>query len=326
MCALKRPRCGAVVQGNIRPGTVACLVELRKHFEVVILSTWDDEVLPAVQLAGLSVVQSQRPAHVGVTNRNLQRLSSAAGIARAEELGCEYVLKWRTDMVPTALSLERLMAWARADVPPLLPSRLLMSPFRQLSVQPDWFSSFPDFYAFGHVSLLKMLWQVKGFDYSAPFNVPLGMRRQTGLTVADGQIRLDGADVTICYDAHAECYAWFRENLQQATGAEWRHGEIVRTCLALPRHTRWRICWFGRDQFRSISQAMAVNWLTEERWKRHDLPPPVPVEMLRSHERKGLFPRLKNIFAIKAEIMLQRYWWRAFCRRNGSALRAAAAA
>lgn len=66
----------------------------------IILSTWDDEPkeqLEKIAKLGAIIVASSKPENPGVMNVNLQLTNSLAGIRKASELGCEFVVKTRTD-------------------------------------------------------------------------------------------------------------------------------------------------------------------------------------------------------------------------------------
>lgn len=97
-----------VVQGPIVPDVtarvVAAISALHPHARIV-LSTWDDadaHELDSVRSWVDEVVVSERPATAGVQNRNLQIVSTRAGIARAVAMGAEWILKTRTDAVVLA--------------------------------------------------------------------------------------------------------------------------------------------------------------------------------------------------------------------------------
>lgn len=67
---------------------------------VIIVSTWNDE--PAENTTRLTelgaiIVRSEKPAHNGFMNVNYQLTNSLAGVKKAKELGCEFVVKTRTD-------------------------------------------------------------------------------------------------------------------------------------------------------------------------------------------------------------------------------------
>ena len=66
----------------------------------LILSTWHDEdliTLNIIRKLGVDVVLNEKPVMAGIANVNFQIVSSSEGIKRAKTLGCEYVLKTRTD-------------------------------------------------------------------------------------------------------------------------------------------------------------------------------------------------------------------------------------
>ena len=268
-----------IVQGDLRVPVGPILAELAKHCNTVILSTWDDQTLALPQDHGAChVILNAKPFAAGLTNRNFQRKSTAAGLALAEKLGCTHVLKWRTDMLPTRLNLDDLLAWSRFPAHVGFPGRIVMSAFRNLSMRPDWFSSFPDHFAFGEIEALKLLWGDEGFDYSRPYNLPYRMIEELGLTfTAADQLVFESKvyDPAIVFDAHVELYASFKDRWQQATGRPWTHREIARDLLYMIDHQRLGICWLktaGYTRYRSILRATAVPWWTEKRWRQHRPP------------------------------------------------------
>ncbi len=69
-------------------------------YAVIIVSTWNDEPKEAIKrLAefGAIIVASEKPSESGIMNVNYQLASSLAGVRKAQELGCEYAVKTRTD-------------------------------------------------------------------------------------------------------------------------------------------------------------------------------------------------------------------------------------
>ena len=66
---------------------------------ILILSTWSVSVdmIEALNKHDVHVVQNQRPANPGISNINLQIITSGAGVVAARELGAQFVLKTRTD-------------------------------------------------------------------------------------------------------------------------------------------------------------------------------------------------------------------------------------
>lgn len=93
-----------VVQGPIVPYTTAYVVRAMsaRHPEAaIVLSTWDDtpfDLVDAVRPWTDDIVLSPRPAVAGIQNRNLQIVSTRAGIDRAVARGATTVLKTRTDL------------------------------------------------------------------------------------------------------------------------------------------------------------------------------------------------------------------------------------
>jgi len=70
-------------------------------FARVILSTWSDqsdEILAPFRDLDIDLVLSEKPGIFGLQNINLQIVSSAAGILRAEQLGYRFVVKSRSDI------------------------------------------------------------------------------------------------------------------------------------------------------------------------------------------------------------------------------------
>lgn len=298
----------AVVQGNLRHGTSEVLACLTSHFDRVILSTWDDELQEKIPKGDFDVVLSKKPVIPGYTHRNFQRLGMAAGIRRAEELGATHVLKWRTDMLPTRLDVQKLIEWSSTNIPSGLKSRLVTCAFRNLSVKQDWFSTIPDLFAFADIELMKMLWDDASFDYSGKLNIPEAMLKECGSEWCEEP------EASGTYCAEAELYANFKARLQQSTGKTLTHPEIAKQYMTLINHRRLGICWFGeRGQFRSILQALQHPWWTEWTWK-HGSPRIVEAgyhetSLWQKLRRKHLTPNV-----IKCELFLQKRWYRQFLR------------
>jgi hypothetical protein len=74
----------------------------KKHFPraIIILSTWEEESPETIKEfgdLGIEVILNEKPDYVGVSNINLQIVSSGSGVSRAHELGAKYAMKTRTD-------------------------------------------------------------------------------------------------------------------------------------------------------------------------------------------------------------------------------------
>lgn len=114
------PKVGIVIQGPLRKEddfTVET-VKLYKNFypdSPIIVSTWDTE-----SEADLEHIQSLCElcvSHFDKNEGNFQRTTSLTGIVKAQELGCEYVLKTRADQRVYAPRLLSFMVKMIADFP-----------------------------------------------------------------------------------------------------------------------------------------------------------------------------------------------------------------
>lgn len=93
-----------VIQGPLivlNDFTLETIKIYRKHFPgaILIVSTWKsaDQLIQPFKELGVDVLQNEYPEQAGVSNINLQIVSSRNGINKARMLGAEYVLKTRTD-------------------------------------------------------------------------------------------------------------------------------------------------------------------------------------------------------------------------------------
>ncbi len=299
----------AVVQGNIRRGTTDVLGSLSQCVDHVILSTWDDEPDNIIPKGNWQVVLSRKPSVTGYSHRNFQRLSTAAGLRTARELGATHVLKWRTDMLATQLDIAKLLAWSQADVLTGMRSRLVTCAFRNLTVRQDWFSSIPDLFAFSDIDLMQMLWGDEDFDYGLQMNVPASMAKECG---SEWTLRKDAAGL---YCAEAELYAIFKSRLQSYLVGTLHHIDIAKKYMRLIDHRRLGICWFGEQGFRSIPQALQHPWWTESLWLRGE-----PIVSEWAYPEAGLIKKLKAKYQtpriIRREQELQDGWYKAYkCRK-----------
>ena len=253
-----------VIQGDIRRGSNLVLQEMPQHFDCTILSTWKGQ--NNIPSGNFSVVQSEKPPASGFSSRNLQRKSTAAGIAMARQAGCDYVLKWRTDMLATALNVQQLLEWANYQIPAKAKSRLVMPAFRNISINPDYLSTIPDLFAFGHIDDMEMLWNDQGFDYSRQYNIPAEFE-------APLHQLAHGDDLQDFYCAEAELYANYQSRLRDQLGTNLAHKEIAEQRLRLIDYRNLGILWFGAQAgFRSIGQAWEHFWWTEKNWIKQNAP------------------------------------------------------
>jgi len=262
-----------VIQGNIRRGFDEVLPAITRLFPNVIVSTWKAEAskLPAGRY---EAVLSDPPSSSGVGNRYFQRTGMAAGLAAARRLGCTHILRWRTDLLPTRLDPQELLRRSERDVPKGLTSRIVLSAWRNLSVEPDWFSSLPDLFMFSDVVAMERLWGLGGIDISKPVNFPPEMVKELGITWDAELNRLthEGKEYALnqVFDNHIEFYAWFRSRLQRDLCCKLDHPAIALSALSLIDHRCLGICWFKDSQklkFRPILNAVNFSWWTEKNWR-----------------------------------------------------------
>lgn len=80
-------------------GSVSFYRKTYPHAQIIV-STWNDEpteILKEIAALGATVITSAKPTISGNMNVNLQLITSLAGVKKADELGCLYAVKTRTD-------------------------------------------------------------------------------------------------------------------------------------------------------------------------------------------------------------------------------------
>ena len=278
---------GCVIQGDVRRETNLVLQEISRYFDFTVLSTWDDEKYLSM-IGDYPIVLSKKPLEAGLSNRNFQRLSTARGLQAAKAAGCDYVLKWRTDMLPTKLDVNQLLNWTNYKIPNGMKSRLVMSAFRNLSVETDWFSTIPDIFTFGHIDEMEMLWGDSEFDYSLSMNLPNEMSKDLKKTHPNKAFLAD------FYCSESELYAIFKSRLQVKLGIRLNHPVIAANYFRLFDYHRLGIYWFGKKQgFRSVGQAWEHPWWTESTWQKGNakiVPCGYPILGFSSNVRKVFSP------------------------------------
>lgn len=288
-----------VIQGDIRRGSELVLQEMSKHFDYTILSTWEDEKI--IPKGDFSVIQSPKPPTPGFTSRNFQRKSTAKGIERARAEGCTHILKWRTDMLPTKLNVPQLLSWSNFQVPEGAKSRLVMPAFRNISINPDYLSSIPDLFAFGHTDDMEVLWHDNGFDYTQQFNIPPEFKNPL-------QELVSGNDLQDFYCAESELYANYQSRLRHQLGVTLTHREIAHQRLRLIDYRNLGILWFGpKTGFRSVGQAWEHFWWTENNWLKQNAaiyPHGRPIGGIRGRIRRKI-----SKMKVQAELKEQKKIW-----------------
>jgi radical SAM superfamily enzyme YgiQ (UPF0313 family) len=118
-----------------------------------------------------------------------------------------------------------------------------MPAFRNLSVEPDWFSSIPDIFSFGSIEEMELLWGDDGFNYAAEMNFPEQMRRELG----DFRLQEKLLDFFFDGNVHVETQEWIYELfIEIAQGILSRKPKIVGLSLfsyVCQSSTVW-LCYF----------------------------------------------------------------------------------
>ena len=251
---------GCIIQGDIRRGTSLVLEHMPKLFDYTVVSTWDDD--KNIPTGEFEILRNPQPMVGGFTNRNYQRYTTARGIEAAKMAGCNYVLKWRTDMLPTTLSVKSLLDWAKFSPPKDTQSRIVVPAFRNLSVTPDCFSSMPDLFAFGHISEMEKLWGDQDFDYSQNFNLPTHEQATLAEEI------LNSNKFSGLYCPEAELYTLYRDRLNRQGGSQFSHKFITANYFRLIDYRDLGILWFAAQQgFRPIGAAWQHPWWTVKQWQ-----------------------------------------------------------
>lgn len=320
-----------IIQGNIRKGTDLILNEMSRHFDKVILSTWENEIsnLPKGKY---EVVISDKPANSGFTNRNLQRLSCANGIRASKAFNPDFILKWRTDLLPTNFNLPFLIKCATWNVPKHINSRIVLPSFRNLPYCNDWFSCLQDLYAFGGLEEIELLWGDVNFDYSLPFNLPNRMIEELKLdSLSINALEKNiGLSAIGTYDAHSELYAIFKSRLIEHLGYNLSCSEIISDFLYLIDTFNLKVCWFNNTssltgfnqisfrKFRSFKQSYNIKWLSEKDWKQNK----ISIAQADNNSASYIFSLRKYffLFFLFYDRQQQAFWFKNYQKANKNTL------
>ena len=162
----------------------------------IIISTWVDEAEENVKrLAelGTIIVRNEKPSNNGFWNVNYQIVSSLAGIKKAQELGCEFAVKTRTDqrvckpfIFDTMLSTIQLFP----SVSEKQRGRIVTLSMWGGGMFSPYYTS--DFLYLGHTEDLIRLFSVpldkKIFDYNSRRNVRRLTRREASVQMFSPEI------------------------------------------------------------------------------------------------------------------------------------------
>ncbi|MBY0245773.1 MAG: WavE lipopolysaccharide synthesis family protein [Sphingobacteriaceae bacterium] len=250
-----------VIQGNIRLNANLVIQEMLKHFDWVILSTWQGEDLSSINAhEKLIILENEKPIVPGYSHRNYQRYTTAQGLRKAKELHSDYVLKWRTDMLPLKLNVNDLIS--KSQYKPMNGlSRIVTCVFRCMTIEQDDFSSIPDLFAFGHIDMMEMLWGDDYFDYSSQFNIPTSKLTEVAVLAATQ------GNVMGYYCSETELYCLFKDKLNTQLGVNFQHEYLLKNFFYLFNHADLDILWFGHKtgRYRSIF-VYGYPWWSRAQW------------------------------------------------------------
>ncbi len=173
----KLPLYAVVIQGPIckeEQFTLETIKFYRKIFRygIIIVSTWENEdkkILKKMESEGAVIVTSKAPSVTGIQNVNFQFVSSYAGIEKANQMGCKYVLKTRSDQrIYRNNSFEMLYSLVKSFpcTKNIQKERIICFGDRASSLL--WSMDCSDFILFGHIQ-----------DMLDFYNVPLDTRFKT---------------------------------------------------------------------------------------------------------------------------------------------------
>ena len=161
------PPLGLVLQGPVLRSNNFTLESVKLYKRTfpgttIVLSTWKSEppsVLEPFKQLGVEVLANDPPANPGQQNFNYQLISSSAGIARAAEMGAQYVMKTRTDQRVCGVNLQPLLMNLLETFPLRTPSvqkrRLIVPGIGTLKSRLYGVS---DMLQFGHIDDMRLYW------------------------------------------------------------------------------------------------------------------------------------------------------------------------
>ena len=154
--------------------TIETIKIYRQNFpeSIIILSTWSVsvDIIEALKKHDVYVIQNQKPTNPGISNINLQIITSSVGILAARDLRAQYVLKTRTDQRIYHPSLETflfniLKTFPLAEDAPIQINRLIVISLGTLKYRLYGVS---DMFLYGHIDDMVRYW-----------NIPLDVRKDS---------------------------------------------------------------------------------------------------------------------------------------------------
>jgi hypothetical protein len=293
-----------VIQGDLRCNSRLVCRFLSSRFDILILSTWEDERVTEIDLPDNALILlNKRPERAGFSNRNLQRKSTASGIRLARKLGADFVLKWRTDMLPVNLNVPALIEKTRSSSG-FNGTRIVTCAYRCLTVHDDWYSTIPDLFSFGTIDDMERLWSDEGFDYHRDYNVPDPLKKAFDLK--------SSGDIERIWCAEAELYGFYKYRLSDSMQVLLSHERILKDLFFLIDHRTLGLIWFNKlGGFRPIIQGREHPWWTVHIWRGRR---PVPA-VKRGYHVSWVRSRLMGpwfFILLKFDLLYQKITWTRF--------------
>jgi len=302
-----------IIQGDSRSNTLEIIKDLSTKFDFVIWSTWDGTKVE-IDLPNLYVIYNKIPELSGYGNRNLQRISMCSGIEKARRLNCTHILKWRTDLLSFKLTSDLLYKiYEQNIINSPINDVIISTSWRNLSVTPDWFSSFPDMFMFSSINMMEMMWSSDEFNYKYNFNFPKDLLKELKVKITDeNEFKIDNKyySISYFYDTHIELYSWFKYRLSCKLNYSLNHADILNQFFVLINPYDFEIMWFKnspKTEFRPLMNSFQFNWWTTKNWKQKNLP---KTEFIGWNKRKiTKYQTLKNILNCKFQVIMQNYFY-----------------
>jgi hypothetical protein len=217
---------------------------------IIILSTWNQEkqsLVSCFDKLGVNILLNKKPDYAGVSNINLQIISTKSGINKAKELGVEYAIKTRTDQRINAPNIESFL-FNIINVFPLNPS-IVKQKKRIVGLSLNTFKyrmyGLSDMFTYGHIDDMLLYW-----------GIPLDTR-------IFGVKEIETANKTL------------------RNFAKWRICEVFLTTEFL-KNVDFKLEWTLEDSWKAFSnhfcvvdkQSFDLYWgkygFLEDRWKKYD--------------------------------------------------------
>ena len=152
---------GILIQGPI--GDVNFINDMVRIYETnfpssrIVLSTWKDEskISEVRETENLTIIENERPKNSGISNVNLQTVSTFSGIKTLRDLGADFILKTRSDQILLSNRALDLLTYRLDSSPASGYERIVTTDFNSFLFRPY---SPNDQLMFGSVETIFRFW------------------------------------------------------------------------------------------------------------------------------------------------------------------------